>query len=90
MKVKTNVRLIVRTGMERGVGSGSGRLGEAVLGDVRPANGVAVGVSVAVEQELLCGEPVLQLHALKAAAVDPELIRLMLDFCFGGLGGRRT
>lgn len=49
------------------------------------ADGVTVGLAVAVAEQFLGGEPVVEFDALEAAAVDPEMIGLMLDLGLAGL-----
>jgi len=51
-----------------------------------PAVGAAVDMAVPVAEEFLGREPVVELDALQAAALDPELVGLLLNFLFGGPG----
>ena len=51
-----------------------------------PAVGAPVDMAVPVAEEFLGREPVVELDALQAAALDPELVGLLLNFLFGGPG----
>jgi hypothetical protein len=43
-------------------------------------------MAVPVAEEFLSGEPVVELDAFQAAALDPEMVGLLLNFLFGGSG----